>query len=118
MAKTEPLKYQNIEEPVLKANYVEQPDIKSKETPEETIRRIAKEENFKEVEILVRIAKCESGLKPKAKNPKSTATGVFQILHHGNLTIEQREDVEWSTNWAIDHYNQGHPWDSSKNCWK
>jgi hypothetical protein len=92
--------------------------IQVRETVEEEIRRIAKEENFKDIEKLVRIAKCESGLKPTAKNPNSTATGVFQILRHGDLTTEQRESVEFSTHWAIKHWNNGAPWASSINCWK
>jgi hypothetical protein len=33
-----------------------------------------------QVEIMTAIAKAESGLRPRAKNPKSTASGVFQIL--------------------------------------
>jgi len=34
----------------------------------------------KTIMTMIRIAKAESRLNPEAKNPKSTATGVFQIL--------------------------------------
>lgn len=32
-------------------------------------------------DLILRIAKCESGLNPKAKNPNSTASGVFQFIN-------------------------------------
>lgn len=69
------------------------------------------------METLIRIASCESGFNPKAQNPHSSAHGVFQILDMHGMTIEQREDVELTTNWAIDHFNNGKPWNSSKHCW-
>jgi len=97
------------------------------ETVEETIRRVAAEEKFSEVETLVKIAtevetlvkiaRCESRMIPTAKNPHSTATGVFQILKHGNLSTKDRENVEWSTKWAIENFNHGFPWTASKHCW-
>jgi len=87
------------------------------ETVEETIRRVAAEEKFSEVETLVKIATCESRMIPTAKNPHSTATGVFQILKHGNLSTKDRENVEWSTKWAIENFNHGFPWTASKHCW-
>lgn len=30
---------------------------------------------------MIKIARAESGLRPKAKNPKSTASGIFQIIY-------------------------------------
>lgn len=31
-------------------------------------------------ELFLRVARCESGLKPMVKNPASTASGIFQFL--------------------------------------
>ena len=46
------------------------------------IRDIGEDMGFSNEDIttMIRIAKCESGLKPNAKNPTSTATGIFQII--------------------------------------
>ena len=35
---------------------------------------------FPQDPIMLKVAKAESGLNPKAKNPNSSATGIFQIL--------------------------------------
>jgi hypothetical protein len=82
---------------------------------EETIRQTAI--NFPEVDTLVKIAECESSFNPKSKNPHSSATGVFQILDMHGLSVEERQDPEIATQWAIEHFNNGHPWDSSRHCW-
>lgn len=34
----------------------------------------------KDADDAIKVAKCESGLNPKARNKESTATGVFQIM--------------------------------------
>lgn len=49
------------------------------ETPEQIIRRLAPQYGVS-TETALRIAKCESGLDPNAKNPKSSATGIYQWL--------------------------------------
>ena len=46
---------------------------------EKQIRKISKEMNFNP-ETAVRIAMCESSLCPTAKNPTSSATGLFQFM--------------------------------------
>ena len=85
---------------------------------EDQIRTIAKERNF-DAELLTRIAFCESSFNPKATNGTSSATGLFQILDMHGLTVEERMDVEISTNWAINKINGGglNAWNASKHCW-
>jgi len=87
-------------------------------TIEEQIRKIAKERNFDDV-LLTKIAFCESSYNPKATNGTSSATGLFQILDMHGLTVEERMDVEISTNWAINKINGGglNAWNASKHCW-
>ena len=87
------------------------------ETLKDIIRRVAAEKQFNNPEILIRIAKCESNLNPKAHNPHSSATGLFQITSHG-LSVQDREDPEFSVKWAIQHFDSGHPWDASRHCWQ
>jgi len=81
------------------------------------------------VPLALAIAHCESGLNPRAKNPNSTASGVFQfirstwkyvtqdyLLWHGiqsvfdpklniiaGVTLLKEEGVK--------------PWESSRHCW-
>lgn len=90
------------------------PEVKETDV-ERIIRQTAKD--FPEVETLVDIARCESGFNAKAKNKHSTATGIFQILDMHGLTVEERQDPVISTRWAMEHFNGGHPWDSSRHCW-
>lgn len=91
-----------------------------KETVEETIRRLAKEANFKWTDYLVRLAKCESTLNPDATNAQnnypshSKDRGLFQINNywHKEVTDEQAYDLEWSTKWTMERINKGyqHEW--------
>jgi len=86
---------------------------------EEIIHKVAKQKNFKDPELLVRIAKSESGLQPCIKNPGSSARGIFQILDMHGLTVEERCNPEIATVWAIDKINAGgiSAWASSKSKW-
>ena len=93
-------------------------DITCEENIEEIIERVCQENGFTEVEKLKRIAFCESSNNPKAKNPKSSATGLFQILDMHQLSVSERQDSEMATQWAIDNFKNGRPWDSSKKCWR
>lgn len=61
----------------------------------------------------VRVAQCESGLRPSARNPDSTATGLFQILGGptgvwSNVLLAHRmyHDRGWE------------PWTASEACWR
>lgn len=94
--------------------------IASAETVEQMIRRIAKEENFKWPDYLVKLAHCESRLDPKAVNDRnnkpahSKDRGLFQINNYWNknVTDTQAFDPEFSTRWTIEKINEGkqHYW--------
>lgn len=68
----------------------------------------------------LKVAKCESGFNPKAKNKQSSARGLFQIMS----SVHQVKEA-WlfnpDTNIQIAHdlyIRQGWgPWTSSKSCW-
>ena len=70
--------------------------------------------------VMKRVAFCESGFNPKAKNPKSSATGVFQIMAgvHG---VSPRFLMDYKVNIAIAKKlfdeQKTNPWISSINCW-
>lgn len=86
-----------------------------KEDVEATIRRIAREENFKWTDYLVRLAKCESSLNPNTTNTKnnkpaySKDRGLFQIndYWHKEVTDECAYDIDCSTRWTIKQINNG-----------
>jgi len=70
--------------------------------------------------VMKRVAFCESGYNPRAKNRNSSATGVFQIMAgvHG---VAARFLVDYKINIAIAKLlfdEQGtNPWISSIGCW-
>jgi len=72
------------------------------------ILAIAEEEGYQAPLFLSRLAMCESGLNPLAKNKHSSALGLFQILDSHGLTVEQRTDVDFATRWTIDQLMEGH----------
>ena len=88
---------------------------------EEEIRQIAKEHNFKQADLLVKIAFCESSFNPLAVNYNkdgSSDYGLFQynsIHNFGELPL----DVRWSTEKTIEWIREGklHAWNASKKCW-
>lgn len=75
------------------------------------IRKVAKEENFNEVDNLLRLAKCESGFKQYAFNPtnQSNDRGIFQISKrwHPTVTDDQAYDPTYSTRWTINKIKAG-----------
>lgn len=85
------------------------------ETVEESIRRIAKEENFKWPDYLVKLAKCESSLNPKAVNihgnkpSTSKDRGLFQLndYWHKHVSDSQAFDIDFSTRYTIKLINEG-----------
>jgi len=85
------------------------------ETVEQTIRRIAKEMDFKWTDYLVRLAYCESRLNPLAVNDRnnnpahSKDRGLFQLndYWHKNVPDSVAFDAEASTRWAIEKINNG-----------
>jgi hypothetical protein len=88
------------------------------------IRDVGEEMGFKNSDIttMVKIAKCESGFKANAKNPTSTATGIFQIIigtWDGNKCLGERWDYEDNIKcgWQIYKLRGTQPWISSQGCW-
>ena len=79
---------------------------------------------FKDAPVMVSIARAESQFNPKAKNPNSTATGVFQILigtwndpYYG--CVGERTDPQDNIDCARKIYEKSGtvPWNSSKANW-
>ena len=111
-------------------------------SPEAIVRATAIKHNFQSPELLVAIAKCETGglvngqivestkINPTATNGSSTALGAFQFLRDtwtegtvatSNLdwSLYDRTDVEKATRMAIYYIHKGqiNRWDASRNCW-
>lgn len=64
------------------------------------------------VDTALRVMKCESGCRPDARNPRSTATGLYQILN-GPLAAEANIAQA-----AAMHARRGwQPWNASRGCW-
>ncbi len=87
------------------------------ETTEQTIRRLAKEANFKWPEYLVRLAKCENPkMNPKNYNDggnhpvKSRDRGQFMINNYWNPQVsdECAYDLTCATKWTMEMINSGH----------
>lgn len=85
------------------------------ETPEQEIRRISSELNFKWPDYLVKLAKCESSLNPNAINinkNKSIDRGLFQwndkMPPLGGITDECAFSVDCSTRATINAINLGY----------
>jgi len=85
----------------------------------ETIYEVAKEKQFEDPELLVRIARAESSLQACVKNPNSSAIGLYQILDLHGLTKKERCNPRIATAWTIDKINAGgiSAWNSSKSKW-
>jgi len=88
---------------------------------EEQIRQIAKEENFKWEDYLVRLAYHESRFNPYATNLNkgySLDAGVFQInqKYHPEVGLKCSFDVKCATLWTIKQINAGnqHWWVANK----
>lgn len=88
---------------------------------EELIYNVARSEGASEIEAnrLIEIAKCESGLRPDAKNTNSTASGLFQHTRRWSdilgIPHEQFFDPVVSTQAAVDTLRiQG--WNAWEQC--
>lgn len=96
-------------------------------TPEQVIDEIKKQsaEFGINTEIALRIAKCESGYNYKAKNPNSTARGVYQYLIATWEATEsakqgkERNDYKANIREAMIDLANGEidKWNASKKCW-
>jgi len=93
-------------------------EIKKEKTIQEQIISVAKREKF-DSEILLKIAFCESSFNRKARNPNSSAKGLYQILNMHGLSEEERFDVDISTTWTIQKIRKNglSAWKSSQSCW-
>lgn len=98
---------------------MEEKDLSNTTSPVSLIKKVAIEEGFTDVNLLLRIAECESSLNPCAKNATSSATGLFQILDMHGLSVEERCNPEIATRWTINKINNGglNAWNASKHCW-
>ena len=93
-------------------------------TVEEIIKTIAEEEGV-DSDLAIKVAKCESGLNPSAKNINSSGSidrGLFQWNDrwHPEITDEIAFDVEKSTRAFCQAYKNGHMswWNATKTCWE
>jgi hypothetical protein len=83
------------------------------------------EEKIKEVfgedgELMIKVARCESNLNPKAKNSTSSARGLFQILSKLHQVKEQwlyDENVNIAIAKQMFDASGTNPWIASINCW-
>lgn len=88
------------------------------------IRDVGEELGVPNQDILtmIRIARAESGLRPRAKNPTSTASGVYQIIastwYHYDC-VGDKWDFEDNIRCAYRLYQRSgfQPWNASKAVW-
>lgn len=76
--------------------------------------------NATSIDVWNAIVQCESGGNPRAQNPHSTASGLFQDLdstwHHYDgyaRAMDAPSSVQWSFNMRLPISN----WDASRSCW-
>ena len=90
-------------------------------TIEDKIRRIAKQENYNNPELLIRISSCETVKWQYFTGHKDKRDiGWYQINQHYNPTgYECAMDLECSTKWTINEIRQKRlwKWNASKFCW-
>jgi hypothetical protein len=74
--------------------------------------------------LLERIMRCESGGNPTARNPTSSASGLFQALHgtwggYGGYPEAWMApvDVQWAHAHELYALRGTQPWDASRFCW-
>ena len=88
---------------------------------EELIKRIA--EDYKvSPSLMLRIARCESGLRPSAIGDFNNSFGLWQIHlpSHPQITKEQALNALWSTKWSAEKIANGkaYMWTCFKNMLK
>lgn len=88
------------------------------------IRDIGEElgEPNSDIMTMIRIARAESNFKPRAKNPKSTASGIFQIIAgtwYSNDCVGDKWDFKDNIKcaWKLHQVRGFQPWDASKSKW-
>jgi hypothetical protein len=74
----------------------------------------------KDADVALKVAKCESGMNPKARNKTSTARGLFQVMAsiHG-VREKWLYDPLINTLIAKSLFDASgwNPWNSSASCW-
>jgi hypothetical protein len=75
-----------------------------------------------EIMTMIRIARAESNFRPRAKNPNSTASGIFQIIYGTwNSNNCQGNAFNFVDNincaWEIQSHRGFQPWVSSSKVW-
>lgn len=92
-------------------------------TIEEIIRKVATREMV-DCDLAVRVAKCESGLNPKAINTNTDGSkdrGIFQINDkwHPDVSDEQAFDPYFSAEFFCKAFKSGKLewWKATKHCW-
>lgn len=100
------------------------PEQHAPETVEQIISRVCLARNVP-FDIALRVARCESGLRPQALNVNTTGSrdrGIYQIndKYHPDVTDAQAFDPEFAANWFCTAYLNGKLdayWSASKKCW-
>jgi hypothetical protein len=75
-----------------------------------------------DIRTMIRIARCESSMNPRAKNRYSSASGLFQVIAstwYSNDCVGDKWDFKDSTDCAYKLYAKRgfQPWVSSRKCW-
>jgi hypothetical protein len=120
---------ENKEKETIKEKEIIKEEKKTEEAKTENeiidlIKKTAKKYNIDE-ELAVRVAKCESGLNPKAINinaPDSIDRGLYQINSkwHPEVTEEQAFNIQFSINFFCEAVKNGYIrwWKASQKCWE
>jgi len=108
----DPLPGLGMEQPVANVSMADDFFLTTEEKVEKEIRRQAKEYGVDE-DVAVRIAICESTLNPEARNPNSSAVGVYQWLSGTWEYIgatKPRTDYEENIRQFMLHYPKNPQW--------
>jgi len=89
----------------------------------EIIAEVARQEKFKDKNLLIKIAKAESGFNPDIRGKiDSRDIGLFQINSYWNNDVGEECSFDpWcSTRWVINEINIGNlwKWNTSKHNWQ
>lgn len=96
---------------------------KNKELIKAIIKHVGRAEGVNP-DLAVRVAECESGLDPVARNVNKSGSidrGLFQInnKYHPEITDKMADDIVLSTRFFCKAFKEGHLdwWNASKKCW-
>jgi hypothetical protein len=86
----------------------------------ETVEQKIRAKFGPDADLMLKIATCESGLFPGAKNKTSSATGVFQVMssaHGVRRDWLTDEDINIAIAKHLFDASGTNPWEESKHCW-